>query len=234
MLHRIILISVLIPILSVKGVGQNLNESRSFISTSLLTPTIYTAPRYNLGYLQSIDDRWMAGLDLEYGSFGLMMFSNQRNSGYLDEDYRSWSVRPEVYRILRPDARVKKYLSLDLFFIKHTDHLKDPEKKEDRYYYDDGEEVIFDEAMYSRNKSGFTVYYGILIPASKRLWVDISGGLGMKFLNVQYTHVQNPENVGPGSDAGVRLGTYDYMRLRGKSNNIHFNMDIKVLWRLGK
>lgn len=208
-------------------------EKSFYVSSSLLTPTASQVPRWSFGAIYELNKKWLIGVDFEYGNYSLL-FPGQKESTYIDLGYQSWLIQPQVYRVIKQSNSVTKYLSVDVFFTGHRDEFYDADKKENRYYLERGERIIYDEAKYHRTKVGLNLNYGVFMNISKRIGLDMSTGIGVRSLKVTYSDVINSESIGSGGDAGIRLGTNYYMQLRGKHTSVNFNADLKAYYRLGR
>lgn len=212
--------------------GQDI-INRTYISTSVITPTIYLAPRLNIGVVQQISEKWLIGLDFEYGSYDLLLLKDQRNYTYIDKSYSSKAIRPHLYYVISSDAKIKKFVSLDMTFVRHTDALNSILKNNIRTYLH-GEEYSYDQADYSRRKISLNLNYGLQANISKRFSVITYVGVGMKKRKVTYSNIQNPISEGIRSDAGIYISPDGFMENMGKHSTPSFNTDLKLLYKLGR
>lgn len=162
------------------GSNDQVNTS-SYITFSPFSILDIHAPRLRTGYTQHLADHWKIGLDLGIGS-GLGFFSEHRES----ENNLLWEVRPEVYYILKPEAKTIKYLSAEFFYIQQTSTLLN-----NTYEREDGMNLQYDQADYERQKYGLHLKFGLFLNAGRHWGFNFYGGVGFRLKTTEFTNVLN-------------------------------------------
>lgn len=192
MKNHIIVFTLFIVIISngygQKDVDSNQANTNSYLTFSPLSTLDFHAPRMRFGYVPHLADHWKLGLDLGLGS-GLGLLSNQRES---KNDFL-WEVRPELYFILKPEARVIKYLSAEFFYIGQSSTLLN-----DSYEREDGMNLQYDQADYERQKYGMHLKFGLFLNAGRHWGFNFYGGIGFRLKTTSFRNVINArENTTP-------------------------------------
>jgi len=168
-------------------------SNSSYITFDLFTPVDVYTPRWRVGYIQGINPHWKFGAKLGYGNNALAIASESNvTNEWRGEDYQIWEVRPEVYYILSPTHRVKKYLSAEAFYIHHTDTFLNS------LYKPGGDENIsieFDSADFFRQKYGVNFKFGLFIDIIKRFGINVYAGAGFRIRDNEFSNVINPSLV---------------------------------------
>lgn len=136
--------------------------------------------RWRFGYRHQLDERWVIGADLGYGSdiFAL------RSEGV---DYRLYELTPELQYLLRLERRTQAYFSIQPFYIIHTETLY-----HNSVFAKGIGAVRFDSADYKRTKYGLTVNYGFIFPLSPSMGLNAYVGGGIKRRENEYRSFVNP------------------------------------------
>ncbi|MDB4292063.1 hypothetical protein N9954_01550 [Maribacter sp.] len=177
---------VIALLLSVQMFSQKSNDNagrntNSYIVVNALSLGDPFAPRIRVGYLQHIKDRFKLGVDVGFG--GNLNNFNQ-DAG---ESYQLWEIRPELYYILKPEARTIKYISAEFFYINQENVFIN-----DDFQREDGVDIAFDSADYRRQKYGMHLKFGLFLDIGKHMGFNFFGGVGFRFRNNAYTNVINP------------------------------------------
>ena len=228
---RVVLIALLIFAFgTARGQDTLKAERTSIITLSLLTPTFSYAPRYNVGYMQKVAPRWWVGIEAGYGNrditFGM---AASGGTDYIDNDYRFFEVRPEVYYSLRNHGKVKHLVSAEFFYINHTDHFTNG-----KYYGKDSyPEYRYDEADYKRIKTGLNINYSLFFYFSPRVGLIWKTGFGVKYRDVTYSNVDNARLVDNSSDDEIFdiFNTEKHIEQSGSQFGGNFNMDLKLFYK---
>lgn len=156
------------------------STTKSYVAISPLRLLDFHAPRLRAGYIQRVADHWKVGLDLGLGAgTGLL---SQRES----EDDFLWEVRPELYYILKPEAKTLKYLSAEFFYIGQSNTLLN-----DVYDTEDGMELVYDSADYERQKYGMHLKFGLFLQLGRHWGLNCYGGLGFRRATISFSNVIN-------------------------------------------
>ena len=203
-------------------------EYSSIVTLSILSPTISYAPRYNVGYMRKVAQRWWVGLEAGYGNHG-SSFGMGKEGDNLTKDYRIFEFRPEVFYSLRNHGKVKHLVSAELFYINHTDHFTT-----DKYYGKDGyPEYRYDAADYKRIKTGMNINYSVFFYFSQRLGLIWKAGFGIKNRDVTYSNVVNQSvaDNGGNDERFSWFGEDKFIEQSGSEVNFNFNMDLKLFYK---
>lgn len=186
---------------------DSLRENDSYFLMNLVTPLDPFNPRWRFGYLQNLNEDWKIGLNFGYGSRGLSLyeFGNIRGS-----HYQLIEIRPEIYWIINPQRKTKRYLSGELFYISHKDVFKNG-----HYFRIKGESISYEQVDFQRQKFGLNLKFGAIIYSKSRFRVNIYGGLGVRVRYNTFTNVINPSAVDLGPEYGDMLGMEDFRNVIG-------------------
>jgi hypothetical protein len=195
-------------------------NNSSYLTTNLLSSINPIIPRWRIGYIRNINDRWKIGLDIGYGNHNLTFYD-------LGDNYELWEIRPEFYYFIKTKRRTKKYLSVEPFYIHHKDIFFDG-----TYFPENGESLSYDKANYKRQKYGLNFKYGFLFNSKKRIGFNLYTGLGLRFRKNSFTNTVNPEEVDLGPEGGDMFGFDDYRRVEGNNIGGNFVLGLKIYYRL--
>ncbi|RMA58549.1 hypothetical protein [Ulvibacter antarcticus] len=162
------------------------NENSAYLTFDLTTIVSPFAPRYRLGYIQSINKNWRIGVDLGYGQENIIF--NTSNSNSRMDNYSLFEIRSEIYHIFNPSKRLNHYISGELYYIYHEEDFYNT------HYHLDArdEQVFFDEAHFIREKIGFNLKYGAMFPFGEKVGMNVYIGIGPRLKNITYKDVVNP------------------------------------------
>ncbi|MEO8933561.1 MAG: hypothetical protein ABI295_04575 [Xanthomarina sp.] len=225
----ILIIAFLISLLSTINVNGQTDSTKnsnthSYFTLNLLSPLNTQSPRWRIGYIKDIDEKWKAGLDMGYGNRNLL-FSDYGDN--ISKDYQLWEIRPEIYYIINPKRKTKKYFSLELFYINHTDIFYSGS-----YSSVNNESISYDQSDYKREKYGLNLKYGFIIYSKKRLGLNLYTGLGMKIRKNTFSNVLNPNLVDLGPEKGDMFGFDNYKNVEGTKLGANFSFGFKLYYKL--
>jgi hypothetical protein len=228
-MNKALLLLLLFCISGFVNAQDTLQDRKSVITFSLGTPTISYAPRYNVGYMHKVARRWWAGIALGYGnynsSFGMGVTSDRINN-----DYKIFEVRPEVFFDLRPSSKLKHLVSAEFFYINHKDQFTNK-----RYFAPDGfTEYKFDAADYKRIKTGVNINYSLMFYFAECFGLIWKAGFGIANRNVKYSNFTNRtmvDNSGGGDYEGNIFGTDQYIDFSGTRTKFNFDLDLKLFYK---
>ncbi len=203
---------------------DNKSSENSYITFNLFSPINNLNPRWRVGYIKPINEKWKIGLDAGYGNRNISLTGLRTKIG---ENYQLWEIRPELYYILKPDRKTKNYFSLELFFINHKDVFYD-----DYFYTENNGAFSYDKANYFRKKYGFNLKYGFIIYSKKRVGFNVYTGLGLRFRKNTFSNVENPNTAYLGPEGGDMLGIYYYKNTEGTRFGANFSFGMKLYYRL--
>lgn len=192
----------------------------SYLTLNLLSSLNINSPRWRIGYIKNINDRWKVGLDIGYGNHNLTFYD-------LGDNYELWEIRPEFYYFLKTKRKTKKYLSAEPFYINHRDVFLDG-----HYFPKNGESLSYDQTNYRRQKYGVNLKYGFLFNSKKRLGFNVYTGLGISIRNNTFSEIINPNIVDLGPEGGDMFGFDNYKNVEGAIFNANFALGIKLYYRL--
>jgi hypothetical protein len=200
----------------------NLSEynNNSYLTINLLSSINPIAPRWRIGYIRNINERWKVGIDVGYGNANLIYWD-------LGDNYELWEIRPEFYYFLKTKRKTKKYLSFEPFYTNHKDIFIDS-----FYNPENAKSTSYDQANYKRQKYGVNFKYGFLFNSRKRLGFNLYSGLGLRIRNNTFSNIINPTIVDLGPEGGDFFGTDAYKNLEGTNFGLNFVLGIKLYYRL--
>lgn len=222
--------SLLLFLFAVNFYGQEKNKDdfNSIITLGAFSPIAYRAPRWNLGFIRKIDKRYWIGLDLGYGNDNISI-NYAEEGGWINNDYNLYEIRPEIYYNLRPSSKLRHLLSVELFYINHTDKFKNS------WFYDlnDNTYYTYDYADYERIKMGVNLNYNLVFNITKNFGLMQKVGFGFRYRNVRYSNIINktedpyfeePEGfIFPKGD--------EYLHDNGILTGFNFNLDLKIIYK---
>ncbi len=191
-------------------------KGKSYITFNLLSPVDQFVPRWRIGYIKSINQKWKAGIEFGYGN-KILAFADIDDDN--EDDYQLWEIRPELYYMLNPLKKTQKYISAELFYIHHKDILH-----YGVYQPKDANGVIYDQANYFRQKYGMHLNYGYFIHTGKRFGLNVYSGMGFRIRNNNYSNVINPETTD-----STMLGEIEFYRdYEGVKFGVDFSLGLKL------
>lgn len=127
-LYKIFISLILILTTLISNAKKSDNNRNSIIKQeSDLTFDLFSSlntfsPRWRIGYIKDINTKWKIGLNLGYGNRNISYtyFANK-----FEKDFKLWELRPEIYRVFKRNEKTTRYISLELFYINHTDVIHD-------------------------------------------------------------------------------------------------------------
>jgi len=207
----------------IRDIQETSNEN-SYFTINLLSSLNTLNPRWRIGYIENINKKWKVGLDFGYGNRSLS-FSDFGDK--IGKDYQIWELRPELYYIIDPQRKTKKYFSLELFYINHKDIFYNH-----HYFPVSGESISYDKSDFKRQKYGLNLKYGFIIYSKKRLGLNLYTGLGMRIRKNTFSNVINPNIVDLGPERGDMFGFDNYKNVKGTVFGANFSFGIKLYYRL--
>lgn len=201
----------------------------AFATFNIVPIAFYAHPRVQLGYYKKYNDKFWVGADVATG-FGKM------HDYFLDgainsKDYRLFEVRPEIYYNLRkPTKKLRRLLSLELFYIYHSD------TRFDSFYHDIKNkevQITFDKANYQRIKYGVNLNYNFIIHLGRRVSLFHTIGFGVKHRNVGLSKLENAQAFYRNYERSYfDLRSNDYLHFEGRYTNFNVDYDIKLVVKL--
>lgn len=229
---RVLITIILISIFSLaKGDAQtkeikNSDNNNSYITINLLSPINTLNPRWRIGYIKYINKNWKAGLDIGYGNRNLS-FSDF--GGKIGKDYQIWEIRPELFYIIDPQRKTKKYFSIELFYINHKDVFY-----ESHYFPINEESISYNKSDFKRQKFGLNLKYGFIIYSKNRLGLNLYTGLGVRIRKNTFSNVINPNFVNLGPEGRDMFGLADYKNVEGTVFGANFSFGFKLHYKVTK
>ncbi len=203
---------------------KNLGNNNSYFTINLLSSINTFSPRWRIGYIRNINKKWKAGLDIGYGNRNLS-FSDFGDK--IGKDYQIWELRPELYYIINPARKTKKYFSVELFYINHKDVFY-----EDHYFPIDKESMSYDKSDFNRQKYGLNLKYGFIIYSKKRLGINLYTGLGMRVRKNTFSNVINPNFIDLGAEGQDMFGFDNYKNEEGTAFGPNFSFGFKLYYKI--
>ena len=202
---------------------QNDTIGKSYVTINLLAPLDVYLPRWRMGYIKKIDNKWKIGLDIGYGNHDITL-SGFRN--YIEEQYRIGEIRPQFYYILNPERKAENYVSVELFYVNHKDVFDGGD-----YFSENGSFQQYDSANFRRQKYGINLIHGFLFYSKWRIGVNGYIGIGLKIRNKTFSDVINPKEMDPGIEGGDMAGIMDYRRVEGIKVGVNPVLGIKLYYK---
>ena len=224
-LYKIFISLILILTTLISNAKKSDNNRNSIIKQeSDLTFDLFSSlntfsPRWRIGYIKDINTKWKIGLNLGYGNRNISYtyFANK-----FEKDFKLWELRPEIYRVFKRNEKTTRYISLELFYINHTDVIHD------KYYYPKaGGEISFNQADYQRHKYGFNINVGQFIKIRNSFKINIFTGLGLKMRDVSFTNIVNPH---PSETSVDMFDLYQYREKEGFAFGLNYSIGLKLLF----
>ena len=203
---------------------KNLNNNESYLTLNLLSSINTLNPRWRFGYIKNLSEKWKIGLDIGYGNRNLS-FSDFGDK--IGDNYQLWEVRPEIYYVINPIKKTKKYLSVELFYINHKDVFYNG-----HFFPINGESISYDKSDFERQKYGLNLKYGLIIYSKRRLGFNIYTGLGIRIRKNNFSNVINPNNVDLGPEGGDMFGFDDYKNVEGLVFGGNFSLGLKLYYKI--
>ena len=202
-----------IPVLAQEEKKQ-VSQEECYFTFDLLSQANVLNPRWRIGYIHSLNDKWKLGMDVGLGRDAINLYSNSDKS-----DFKIWELRPEIYYVIKSEKKMEKYISAELFYTQETSRLLDEEydAKEQGYYY-------FDSADFQRKKYGVNFKFGYFFNLNKNWGLNVYSGLGFRIRENQYSNIMNPIL----HEDADRLFINSYQEKEGKDNGLNFSLGIKI------
>jgi len=177
--------------------------------------------RLNIGYITPISEKWSVGGSAGIG-FDAISYAGD------NEDYFLWEVSPEILYNFGEGKRFRHYLSLELFYINHTETLEDDDFSPVNTLNGTVERIAFESARYERQKYGFVFNFGEHIDFTNRIAFRTSLGAGLRIKDNSFSNLVNAVvtdsersffSFGDGLFEGSRLG-------------FELNIDFRLIYKL--
>ncbi len=194
------------------------------ITLNVITPFQFNTPRYQLGYIHTLNDRWKIGADIGYGSEAISI--DISNSVIDSEDYQLMEARTEIYYMLNSKRKWNHYLSAELFLIKHEETFLNESYRSN----DETATVFFDSADYTRIKQGINIKYGAFFDISEKLGVNFYYGFGVRVRDNKFENLVNFE-INEGFEEGFTFGD-DYRTQQGRRVGFNVALGLKLYYKL--
>ncbi len=202
-------------------------EKNSYITFDLNSPIINYSPRYEIGYYRHLDERLIVGAEFGFGNYRTTInFAAEGN--WIEKDYESFSIAPEIKYILNPSRKTRKFISAELFYIYHSDKLSN------RSYTntDFTKTSSYDRADYQRNKFGLNFNYGMIINLSNSIGLIPKIGAGVKIRDVKFSNAENliTTNVGSYEDCSPDFISR-HIEVEGLITRFNFNFEMQLFYK---
>ena len=225
-MKRILLLFILV--IEINSVfGQTTNEKNNYLNLNLISPTYSYSPRWNVGYHRVLDKHFIMGAEIGFGSYGTTI-NGAADADWIEDQYFSFEISPELKYVINPDKKTKMFTSVDLFYINHSDNLKD------RTYADqtDMNFYRYESADYLRHKFGLNLNYGFIINFSDKFGLIPKIGLGVKMRDVKFSNIKNPvvDNNYEESDSYFPTSN-DFLTVEGFHTNVNFNFELQFYFK---
>ena len=202
-------------------------DKLNYVTLDILSPIVSYAPRYEIGYYRHLDGRWIVGAEVGYGNFATTI-NFAADGNWIEKDYESFSIAPEIKYILNPVRKTRKFISAELFYIYHSD------KFTNRSYTntDFTTRSNFDSADYQRNKFGLNFNYGMIINFSNSVGLIPKIGAGVKIRDVQFSNAENLilNNLNDFEDCSPDFISR-HIEVEGLITRFNFNFELQFFYK---
>jgi len=196
----------------------------SFLTFDIATPVNPVAPRYRFGFNFPLNEAWRWSLDLGYGSENTTFKQFVNND---KDNYELYEGRTEVYHIFNPSYRVNMYISGEVYYINH----------QEEYRYDSYEQehtgfrVYYDSADLEREKYGFNLKYGVIVPFGNKVGMNAYIGAGPRIRDNVFSNV-----VGANTSNEYYEDEFGFLELEfneeGRNTGINLTFGVKFFYKL--
>lgn len=204
--------------------AQEKHDNNSYVTLNILSSADILAPRWRIGYIKDIKKNWKIGLDIGYGNGKTFFISSLGNSNIVEENYKLWEFRPEIYHFLPSNDLGKRYLSLEIFYINHKDIFFN------NYFYNTkGTAISYESTDFTRQKYGFNLKYGLIIYSQKKLGLNFYSGLGLRIRKNLFSNTVNPSKIIPDP---LPLEDLSFVKDEGFIFGLNFSLGVKLYYKL--
>lgn len=232
-MKNILSLFLIISFISLYAQEESNYKKEVYLTTNISSTTISYAPRWTLGVIIPIKEKWFVGLDVGYGNKkSIIGFSKSTNR--VDNEYKLWEIRPQIYYLLTSEVHFKSYISVELFYINHKDVFVNNNEllQEERYIYNNKVFIKYDQANYLRKKYGLNLNYGIIATIWRQLGINFNLGLGIRDRQVSFTNIINPRQFTPDEDRFLPFESENYLTDKGVNIGLNFDFNIKLYLKL--
>ena len=202
-------------------------DKQNYVTLDLLSPIASYAPRYEIGYYRHLDERWILGAEVGFGTYATTInFAEDGN--WIEKDYQSFSIAPEIKYVLNPSRKTRKFVSAELFYIYHSDKLLNRSYTNTAFT----KSSSYDQADYQRNKFGLNFNYGMIINFSNRVGLIPKIGAGVKIRDVQFSNIDNliVNDVGDYEDCSPDFVSR-HLEVEGIITRFNFNFELQFFYK---
>lgn len=230
--YLLLFIGIGITINSMFGQTNENHKKNFYLTFNLTSPTLSYSPKWNIGFYKDLTNRLTIGGEIGYGSYGTSI-NFAADGDWIEKDFKIFEFSPELIYILKPNSNTKKFISSNLFYIKHSDNLNN------RTYRNEKDKVFYnyDSADYRRDKFGINFNYGMIINFSNQIGIIPKIGLGIKMRSVNFSNVVNAiKIISDENENGELVGALapnrkDFLEIEGFNTSLNFNFDIKIFYK---
>ena len=202
-------------------------DKLNYVTLDIVSPITSYAPRYEIGFYRHLDDRWIVGAEVGFGNYATTInFAKEGN--WIEKDYKSFSIAPEIKYILNPKRRTRKFVSAEIFYIYHSDKLSN------RNYRNSNSErnYSFETADYERHRFGLNFNYGMIINFSESVGIIPKLGVGFKTRNVDFTNQKNLKYLPDYEESDVvHFTPTSHLNTEGLVTGFNFNFEIQFFYK---
>jgi hypothetical protein len=173
------------------------------------------------------------GLQAEYGLQANLFAKADRNKK-TENRYNKWRSELRYYLANKKAAAAngEQLIALEVFGVQQQYQKRDGRFVDLKNQY----EKSFDTATVHRRTKGFCIKFGYVFTTSKngRMMMELSGGLGLRLLNIHYSAAANLQAYDP----GVGIFILNAFRIRandefeGNKTRPHLAATAKICYRL--
>ena len=223
MKNHLLIVLVLFGIISNTSAQSDEFDKLNYLTFDVLSPVINYSPRYEIGYYRHLNDQWIVGAEVGIGTYDTSI-NFAAPGGWIEKDYRSFSIAPEIIYMRNPYRITKRFISAELFYIYHTDNFQNKSYTDTEFI----KTYNYESADYQRNKFGLNLNYGMIINFSNSVGIIPKIGGGIKIRDVQFKNIENlTVSQGEGFYGCTPSFTSRHLEVEGLVTRFHFNFELQ-------
>ncbi|MBO6213609.1 hypothetical protein [Algoriella sp.] len=208
------------------------DDRKNIVTLSVMSATMQP-PRWTVGYIHKINERYWLGAEIGYGSYQTFNLKDRPKYKY-NRDYELFEIRPEFYVNINYGGKVKHLISAELFYINHSDRLENGqfyETKKNNWDENHNIYYTYDFADYDRKKYGLNINYSPVFTLFKGVTLMPKAGIGIKHRNINYSNSVNLQEAENASSGCAIFCTDNIYEQNGSDTNLNLNLNFRVAYQ---